>query len=182
MKRGKLAALFAFAIAFAALGGTASAASITCSHVSELCQGTPSYDAIYGWNNNNLILAKSGGDDVWAYPGDDWVQGEADSDNLNGGDGFDSLYGEGHDDSYLVVGNAKGLFGGIWADNLYGGEGRDLVQGDGGKDTLYGNTGADTFYAEDGNADYVNGNEGQMPYQQPCYVDGYDTWVNCQPY
>jgi len=179
----KLALLSVFVIAFvAALDATAQAATINCSHVGEFCEGTNVYDAIYGWDNTNIIHAKGGDDDVWAYPGNDWVAGEGENDNLNGGEGFDTLYGENGHDNYLVVGNSKGLFGGIWADELFGGEGRDLVQGDGGKDTLYGNTGADTFYAEDGNADYVNGNEGQSPYVQPCYVDGYDTWVNCEPH
>ena len=164
------------------LGGSAFAAEVNCSHVAEFCYGTTNNDQITGWNNTNIIEAKSGHDDVWAYPGTDTVFGGDDADNVNGGEQNDALYGEYGNDSYWVVGGSNGLFGGPGPDNLFGGVGQDFLEGNGSPDNMYGNDHSDVFFAQDGVGDVVDGNGSTPGVEQPCYVDGYDAWSNCTPH
>ena len=164
------------------LGGAALAKNVTCSHVNTLCQGTNSYDAITGWENQNYILAKGGRDDVWGYGGFDEIFGEGDADNLNGGAGNDRIYGTYGNDSYWVTGGNEGLFGTGGADAIFGGVGQDFLEGGAGGDEMQGNDHSDVFFAEDAQQDYVNGNGATPGVEQPCYVDGYDVFSNCTPH
>lgn len=164
------------------LGGSAFSAEINCSHVEPFCQGTNGADNIYGYENENDILGREGRDSAFGYGNLDEINGGSDADNINGGEGSDFLLGDYGNDSYFVVGGNKGIYGQSGADNLYGGVGEDFLEGNAGGDTMYGNTDADVFFAEDATADYVNGNETSGGKEQPCYVDGFDTWTNCTPH
>lgn len=164
------------------LGGSALSAEIHCSHVEGFCQGTNGADNIQGWENQNTIDAREGRDDVFGYGALDEISGENDADNLNGGEGSDFVFGDYGNDSYFAVGSNKGVYGQSGADNLYGGHGEDFLEGNAGNDNMYGNEDADVFFAQDGTGDYVNGNETSAGKEQPCYVDGYDTWTNCTPH
>lgn len=164
------------------LGGSAFSAEITCSHLEIYCQGTNGADTIQGWENQNDIAAREGRDSAFGYGGLDELFGENDADNLNGGEGSDFVFGDYGNDSYFAVGSNKGVYGQSGADNLYGGHGEDFLEGNAGNDNMYGNEDADVFFAQDGTGDYVNGNETSSGKEQPCYVDGYDTWTNCTPH
>lgn len=164
------------------LGGSAFSAEITCSHVESFCQGTNEGDTINGWENQNIVLARQGRDNVYGFGAFDEISGEADADNINGGEANDFLFGDTGNDSYFVVGGNKGIYGQSGGDNMYGGSGEDFLEGNAGVDTMYGNEHSDVFFAEDGTGDYVNGNEATPGVEQPCYVDGFDTWSNCTPH
>jgi Ca2+-binding RTX toxin-like protein len=88
---------------------------------------------------------------------------------IDGGDGNNTLKGEGGDDYVYAAG--------VGENNVEGGWGNDLIRTGDGKDTIYGNWGNDTIFAGNGDnkvyggdgadsittgtgADYVEGNEG----------------------
>jgi Ca2+-binding RTX toxin-like protein len=120
--------------------------------------GGPGSDWIQGGASTNP-------DHIYCGPGNDVVNqnpiGPGGDDQINGGNGRDSLHGEGGDDTIYGGGgndsgsaispaggltSAKpGLFGGAGRDYLDGGSGDDLLDGGGGKDTLIGGSGKDVF-------------------------------------
>jgi Ca2+-binding RTX toxin-like protein len=110
-------------------------------------QGTPGNDTLIGDANNNNL---SGGE------GDDNLQGRAGNDGLNGDTGNDSLSGETGDDVLDGGTGNDGLNGGDGQDQLYGGTGDDTLSAWQGDDILDGGTGNDTMYG--GANDSWNGN------------------------
>lgn len=82
--------------------------------------------------------------------GDDSLQGLGGNDQLQGGNGADLLQGDEGNDS---------LFGGAGADLLYGNDGVDLLLGGSGNDTIYGGGGDDHVKGNSG-ADQIHGGAG----------------------
>ncbi|MDP2811728.1 MAG: calcium-binding protein, partial [Rhodocyclaceae bacterium] len=94
-------------------------------------------DGLIGGGGNTLF--GGAGDDVLA--GDDTADAQLaaqyhGNDTLDGGDGKDSLYGNGGDDV---------LLGGLGIDDLHGDAGNDTLSGGAGTDNLYGGMGDDTY-------------------------------------
>lgn len=98
-----------------------------------------------GTNNANTVQLSSGSDNVnggngndviYGLAGDDTLNGGADSDKLYGGTGNDNLKGDAADDQ---------LFGGSGSDTLDGGSGADQLTGGFGADVLTGGSGNDRF-------------------------------------
>lgn len=85
-------------------------------------------DLIVTGNGDDIILAGAGNDRVNAGAGNDVVLGQSGDDSLNGGDGDDSVYG---------------------------GDGNDILTGGDGEDYLDGGAGVDEFFAQDGYADVL---------------------------
>lgn len=80
---------------------------------------------------------------LWANSGaDQALQGTADADIIDGGEGHDTLIGFAGDDT---------LDGGVGSDQIYGGVGDDTLSGGAGDDALYGGAGHDALYGGDGN-------------------------------
>ena len=85
-------------------------------------------DLIVTGDGDDTVLAGAGNDRVDAGAGNDIVLGQTGNDSLNGGDGNDSLYG---------------------------GDGDDILTGGDGEDYLDGGAGIDEFFAQDGYADVL---------------------------
>jgi Ca2+-binding RTX toxin-like protein len=68
--------------------------------------------------------------------GDDYMDGHATADTINGGDGNDTIDGQAGNDT---------IYGGTGEDRLNGEEGNDTLDGGTGNDSLRGGTGADTY-------------------------------------
>lgn len=86
-------------------------------------------DQLHGDSNANLFLAGDGGDQVFAYDGDDFVDGGAGSDQLYGGggndtlrdgSGSDSVFGEAGNDTFVVASDTS-------SDYFNGGSGIDTI-------------------------------------------------------
>jgi len=85
---------------------------------------------------------------------------------MDGGDGNDSVYGEGGDDTLLggagddrLNGDNGDGTGAEGNDYLDGGDGSDALYGEGGDDTLIGGAGDDQLYGGDG-VNYLDGGDG----------------------
>lgn len=102
---------------------------------------------------------------------------DGNSDSLMGGDGIDTIYGQGGDDTIAGDEQSDSLYGGLGNDTIDGGTGNDYIEGGDGLDTIYGGLGDDTAYGGDANDslfgfdgadtlfggagdDYVDGDEG----------------------
>jgi Ca2+-binding RTX toxin-like protein len=91
--------------------------------------------------------------------GDDLLKGDYRSEVLDGGRGFDVIYGKGGDDT---------VFGGTQNDFAFGGRGDDVLHGDSGLDTPRGDLAADRLSGGEGDdalwigegLDAANGGEG----------------------
>ena len=82
--------------------------------------------------------------------GDDFMDGESESNTLRGLRGHDRLRGgDGHDE----------LHGGAGNDTLHGGAGRDALHGDTGNDTMHGGSGRDVLHGGPG-ADHITDRSG----------------------
>jgi hypothetical protein len=100
-----------------------------------LCEGTTKADQITGSPYSETIYAYAGNDIVDGQAGDDFIFGDRGSDKLTGGEGSD----------YVV-----------------GGDGNDTIDltdstgsTDGSEEIAFGFSGNDTIYAADGNADTI---------------------------
>ena len=82
--------------------------------------------------------------------GSDWVFAGEGNDTIEGGEGYDRLYGEEGDDSIDGGAHSDGLYGGEGNDTLSGGEDDDWLNGGSGNDSLTGGAGADMFVFEPG--------------------------------
>lgn len=135
-------------------------------------EGSDTSDTITGTINNRPNI-------INAYDGNDIVHGNQTAQNIiNGGDGWDELYGgnnidtiqggTGEDFIYGEAGNDHidggedhdTLFGGEGDDTLIGGNGNDWLQGDAGKDILIGGLGDDSYDVDDLDTFTENANEG----------------------
>jgi Ca2+-binding RTX toxin-like protein len=81
-------------------------------------------------------------------PGENVEGGDGD-DTLSGGDGDDLLAGGGGNDSLAGGAGNDALYGDAGDDALSGGEGDDLVDGGAGADTMTGGNGNDTYLVDD---------------------------------
>ncbi|RAP58299.1 hypothetical protein BTJ49_04895 [Oleiagrimonas sp. MCCC 1A03011] len=139
----------------------------------QVMQGAPGDDVIYGNDLGNSIQALDGQDTVYAGAGDDIVDGGAGDDVLHGDDGADSLAGGvGNDDLRGDEGDDS-LQGGEGADQLNGGNGADALYGDAGDDTLDGGAGADSMQGGAGNDTYVVDDVGDVVVENA--AEGIDT-------
>ncbi|MFM7718130.1 MAG: calcium-binding protein [Actinomycetota bacterium] len=77
--------------------------------------------------------------------GNDTLFGDAGPNSLVGGNGADSLYGEEGDDSLVGGFQDDALFGGTGSDSLNGGDGFDSLHGQDGDDALIGGLAPDTL-------------------------------------
>jgi Ca2+-binding RTX toxin-like protein len=121
----------------------------------------------------------------------DTFRGDANANNVNGGDGSDQIFGAAGDD---------GLTGGGGNDIIQGGDGNDFVRGDGfnanpGDDYLQGNAGDDMLFGDRGNdrivggvgndtvsgglgGDYLVGNEGADIFQYTAVEESQNVLIN----
>lgn len=90
----------------------------------------------------DFLFAYDGNDKVDGLKGDDFVDGGNGNDTLSGGDGNDALNGNAGNDS---------ISGGNNDDFLEGEVGKDTIKGDAGNDTIVGGTGADILTGGLGN-------------------------------
>jgi VCBS repeat-containing protein len=80
--------------------------------------------------------------------------------NLTGGAGEDTLYGDNNDNTLIGgAGNDTLLDGLAGNDSLHGGTGNDILHGQDGDDTLYGDSGDDKLYG-DADTNYLYGGDG----------------------
>lgn len=117
---------------------------------------------------DDSLVARAGGDTVYAGAGNDTLQGsdgpdtlggEAGDDRITGGAGDDALYGHAGNDR--IQGNAGNdqLWGGYGNDYLMGDEGHDRLYGGDGEDVLSGGEGNDLLFG-DANNDVLQGGNG----------------------
>jgi len=136
--------------------------TIAVSNVDEhpILNGTPGDDVITAPSNDTTtIYGGDGNDTLTGNGGNDTIYGGNGDDVLSGMDGDDTLYGgAGADDLYGGNGN-DGLYGGDNNDRLYGGNDNDLLNGGEGDDQLYGGAGTDTLNGNGGN-DLLDGGTG----------------------
>ncbi len=96
---------------------------------------------IHGDHNNNILIGNGTRfaikDYIYAYAGDDLIEGRLGDDNIYGGDGDDEIYGD-------FEHTAKNSFGGAFN------EGNDLIFAGKGDDTVYGGGGNDVIVASEG--------------------------------
>ncbi|MBK4738005.1 calcium-binding protein, partial [Noviherbaspirillum pedocola] len=91
----------------------------------------------YGDSANNAITGNNDSTNrIYGLAGDDYLNGGAYADLIDGGDGNDTLYGKAGDDT---------LIGGAGNDLIYGDDGNDSIDPGTGNDIVYGGDGADTI-------------------------------------
>jgi hypothetical protein len=92
----------------------------------------------------------------------DRLFGEADGDNIDGGDGVDAINGGSGDDTLNGDAGNDQLFGDVGDDKLNGGLDDDTLFGQAGIDTLNGDDGSDSLFGGTEN-DTLNGGDGDDP-------------------
>jgi hypothetical protein len=158
--------LGAMALAIVVVGGVALAATISCT--TNPCNGTDDSDEIFGSSNPETINALGGSDFVDAFPGDDTVNGDSESDNR--------VVDEG---GTLV----KGLIGAENSDTVNGNGGSDYIDlfhfdNPGTVDRANGGPGNDTVDAFDGDVDIINCGKGKR--DKVYYDKGIDAIKGCE--
>lgn len=113
------------------------------------------YDTIYGHADGAVIDGGKGFDRLYGADGDDAIFGSDGRDFLSGGAGADTLDGGSWDDT---------IIGGDGGDVLLGGTGKDLLSGDAGDDTLDGGGWHDTMSGGAGNDLALGGNGNDLIY------------------
>lgn len=126
-------------------------------------------------SGDDLILGKSGNDDLSGGDGNDCLIGFGGDDKLEGNQGYDELWGLGGNDrlygessGIVLDGEGDVLFGGDGDDQLEGNPGKDELYGEGGNDELDGGNGDDYLWGDIGNDvlrgglgdDTMHGNDG----------------------
>lgn len=106
------------------------------------------------WISGNAIseeISGFGGDDyLQGGFGSDTISGGSGNDTLDGGNGVDYLYGNIGDDYLEGESGDDHIWGGAGNDHLSGGEGNDVLYGGDGNDDLYGGSGSDEFHVDNG--------------------------------
>lgn len=141
------------------LGGIAWHADLTGLHTFEVdvlprVVGTEGNDYIYG---NHLLR-----DEIYASGGDDYLWGGDElgpGDELDGGDGNDTIHGGFGDDVLYGADGNDLLSGGESNDKLYGASGQDEIHGGGGNDDVNAGLGDDVVFGDAGR-DFVDGSHG----------------------
>ncbi len=115
------------------------------SNANEIFTAKSTGNAIYGYGGNDTITGAAGNDWLYGENDEDKLYGNGGFDNLDGGEGNDSLDGgEGNDTISGGLG-ADELYGGLGNDSLNGGEGVDFIDSGAGNDTLIGGLGNDIY-------------------------------------
>jgi len=114
---------------------------------------------IYGGSGDDQIQSGDGDDTLFGNTGDDEIQGGAGEDTINGGDGDDILGGEGGRDAINGGAGSDTIAGGSEDDTLNGNDGDDDITGEAGDDELHGDADSDSLYGGDGN-DLMHGGTG----------------------
>lgn len=116
-------------------------------------------DYLDGGAGNDTINGMTGDDVVIGGTGDDSLDGSAGEDTLYGGDDQDSILGGLGND--VISGDAGDdtARGGRGNDTIDGGLGNDSLYGNEGDDSITGGAGNDSIYGETGD-DYVSGGDG----------------------
>ena len=101
----------------------------------------------FGLSGDQVVFAGGGNDSVFltSTPGNHYIDGGAGFDVLYGGVGQDTIDGGSSDDNLVGGAGPDTLFGSSGNDTLAGGAGNDYLQGDSGDDILTGGDGADRF-------------------------------------
>lgn len=107
----------------------------------------------------SLKVSEGGDDDLRGGEGDDTMYGNAGDDLLHGGTGDDHLEGNEGDDKVFGGDGDDTITGGLGDDHLEGGAGQDTISGGKGDDFIAGGIGRDTLSGGDG-ADRIHGGEG----------------------
>jgi Ca2+-binding RTX toxin-like protein len=126
---------------------------------------TTAGDDIYiGDGGINVIGGGDGNDTMLGNGGNDIFYGDNGDDKLYGGDGNDTLFGwEGSD--LLVGGNGDDILGGDNGDDkIYGCDGNDSLYGGNGNDKIEGGEGNDTIVGDAGDDDLRGGNGNDIIY------------------
>ena len=120
---------------------------------------TVTHDTVIGNELSNIVWAYDGEDSIDGEGGDDSLYGNKGDDTLTGGDGSDWIYA-GQDED-LLYGNQDEdtLYGHKGDDIVYAGKDDDAVYGNQGSDDLFGNHGDDMVFAGQGD-DYLDGGSG----------------------
>jgi len=121
--------------------------------------GGPDGDRIFAGSGNDTVIGGGGADTIFGGEGDDEISGSRDlflnsgpfnpsrdanvTNELDGGDGNDTVTG-GQGDDIIIGGDGDDL--------LDGSGGNDTIEGNGGKDTLLGGSGNDLLLLNDGDA------------------------------
>lgn len=131
--------------------------SITISHTGG---GIQRGSSLHDFAENIIAQTGRGNSIIYAYGGDDYIEGSYGGDTIYAGDGDDTVVA-GNSRSSTIRGEAGNdtLNGGAVGDTIYGGDDNDIINGNGGADTIYGGSGDDTIYAGAGN-DTIYGDDG----------------------
>ncbi|WP_170419562.1 cadherin-like domain-containing protein [Ruegeria atlantica] len=127
--------------------------------VGNLLEGRDNDDLIRAGLGDDEVFGFEGDDDIDAGEGDDIVFGGGGDDNIRGAAGDDRLFGEGGED--LIRGGTGNDYidGGVDNDLLFGGRGNDEIIGGSGDDELQGGVGNDILQGGLGN-DQLRGGRG----------------------
>ncbi|MEM9796507.1 MAG: Hint domain-containing protein [Pseudomonadota bacterium] len=113
-------------------------------------------------DDDDIVLAGAGNDEVHAGRGDDEVFGGAGEDRLFGNGGADLILGEDGDDRLSGGGGDDVLNGGRGDDRVRGGRGDDRLLGGAGDDLLIGGAGADEIFGGQDRDRIIGGNGGDV--------------------
>jgi Ca2+-binding RTX toxin-like protein len=121
--------------------------------------GSRGDDWLNGDQQSNTLIGGNGKDTLAGNEGDDRLLGGDHDDRLFGGTGNDQLLGQAGADKLFGNDGHDYLCGGDDNDELFGGDGADILLGGDGQDTLYGEVGHDWLDGDAGD-DTLYGQEG----------------------
>jgi Ca2+-binding RTX toxin-like protein len=138
--------------------------------------GTPGHEVMFAFRGNDTVDGEGGNDILCGSKGDDSLDGQSEGDELYGQGGNDRILGSsGRDVAYGSEGNDS-VGGGNGADLVHGGSGADELRGGPQADAIYGGTGDDLLVSANGGIDHVLG-EGGI---DTCRVDAFDVVESCE--
>lgn len=135
---------------FSSFGGLVDNVAIARGTVIENANMGSGNDTVIGNAVGNEINGGDGMDSISGFGGHDVINGDGGNDTLLGGWGFDTIDGGSGADSISGEGNADSLSGGLGNDTLLGGAGTDVLIGGDGNDSLMSGDDADRVYGGEG--------------------------------
>lgn len=127
--------------------------------VTEVIEGTPGNDVLYGTTASELIIGHEGNDKIKGKGGHDCIIGGAGDDKASGGSGNDIITGDEGEDNIKGGSGNDVIHGGSENDEINAGTGNDTVYGDAGNDDIKGSSGIDVIEGGEGN-DEIKGGSG----------------------
>ena len=128
---------------------------VDCSKKEDVCKGTRSHDRIFGTPKRDRIVTYGGFQDrVRGGQGDDTILGQGGMGIVRGDGGNDKILGGVFSDTLGGGGKHDHIYGGLGIDSISGAAGRDTVYGYGDHDYLYCGSGEDRAFK--GKGDYVD--------------------------